>query len=353
VLFPWLTDDRSRVTAWVGLAKNVGKTTALSEALAELSLHGARPGVLSAGVDGERADAFSGATKPPVCVSEGTLFATARQALPRATAACTVVADTGIRSPLGDVLIAEVTAPGDVFLAGVRRRSELLRARDLLFAHGATHILIDGALDRRAAAAPELVSSVVLATGAVVAPTLDEVVLQTRAVVDRLRLPCVSPDHPLIGPLRQGTVCAQIGRDVVVLDGLRAVADPAQVAAWLREVRRADAGELRSVGIPGLVSDALLRALLPFAEAAGTLVCLDPTRLLAAERWVDRWRRGGGGLAVVAAARVAAVVVNPWAPGGCPIDPERFARQLADALPGVSIVDVRRGRVVLSPHEAP
>lgn len=341
LLLPSLHDPALRTLVWVGLAKNGGKTTSFVAALHELHAHGPPEGaigVLSSGVDGERNDAYSGAPKPRILIPTGTLVVTADRFIADAAGALAIVATTGMRSLLGEILVAEAQRPTEVVLAGLRRRSELLRARDLLFAQGATRVLVDGALDRRASADPVLADGIVLATGAVVAPDLAGVVDATRDVADRFRLPVAAAPPRSVDRVE----LALPDGPVLDVEAARAHAAPASIGDAIAHLRtRADGAPIRLYA-PGLVADPQLLAWLPHAAPDLALVLRDPTRLLASASLVRRWRASGASLAVLASPRLVAVAANPHAPGGSALDSDALLDALARALPDVDIVDVAR-----------
>ena len=73
-----LRESGARRIAFLGLAKNAGKTTALTAVLAELHRSGVRAAATSAGRDGEEFDAITGEPKPRFRVFPGQLVASAR-----------------------------------------------------------------------------------------------------------------------------------------------------------------------------------------------------------------------------------------------------------------------------------
>ena len=58
-----------------------------------------------------------------------------------------------------------------------------------MLAHGAEQVLIDGAIDRRAASSPEVADGLLMSTGAVLSDDIDEVVARTADAVELVRLP--------------------------------------------------------------------------------------------------------------------------------------------------------------------
>ena len=102
-----------------------------------------------------------------------------------------------MRTPLGQVLIARLHGDGAVEIAGPSAAADVRAAADAMLVHGAEQVLIDGAIDRRAASSPAIVDGLLMSTGAVLSHDLDEVVLQTKDAVDLVRLPRVDvPRRP-------------------------------------------------------------------------------------------------------------------------------------------------------------
>ncbi len=102
-----------------------------------------------------------------------------------------------MRTPLGRVLIARLRGAGAIEVAGPSAAADVRAVSDAMLAHGAEQVLIDGAIDRRAASSPEVADGLVMATGAVLDHDIDEVVLQTRDAVELVRL--ASVDDGLAG----------------------------------------------------------------------------------------------------------------------------------------------------------
>ena len=184
-----LTASTKRL-ALVGLAKNTGKTEALAAMLRELEAQGRRVGVTSVGRDGEERDVIdSRIEKPRVVLAAGSLVATADSLLRASAIAHELLEETGVRTPLGRVLVARLQEAGSIEVAGPSTAADMRMVSDAMLAHGAEQVLIDGAVDRRAASSPDVSDGLVMATGAVLDRDIDEVVLQTRDAVELVRLP--------------------------------------------------------------------------------------------------------------------------------------------------------------------
>ncbi|HEU4962694.1 MAG TPA: hypothetical protein VFV52_02400 [Bacilli bacterium] len=189
MLYRAIEQVNARRVALVGIAKHAGKTTAMNDLIESATHAGRRLGVLSIGVDGERQDAIMGVSKPEVYAPVGTLVASAGDVLNEGSAVLTVLERTGISSALGDVYLAEVTVAGTVLLAGIRYGKQVAQVLRRMEALGAELCLVDGAFERMMAADPELTDGVVLATGAVVGKSVEEVARQTAFFVQRFSLP--------------------------------------------------------------------------------------------------------------------------------------------------------------------
>ncbi|MEC9488126.1 MAG: hypothetical protein UMV23_01425 [Halanaerobium sp.] len=153
-----------RVVGVAGLAKNTGKTTAISCLLRELNKDGCPLAVTTIGYDGEELDNVTGLPKPRVYLQEGNIFATAHSCLQQSSVKATVRQETDIFTPLGMVVVAEVLGAGNVILAGPQTASGLKQIITILQGMGSKIILVDGALNRLV---PMIaVDVLVLATGA-------------------------------------------------------------------------------------------------------------------------------------------------------------------------------------------
>lgn len=324
-----------RVVAVVGTSKNAGKTTTLNRILARGRSLCGPIGLVSIGVDGEEADFWLGHPKPRILVQPGDRFATAEGALAAATAEVAIGVRTGRPSPLGDLVVATVTSPGAVLLAGVRAKADLQALVGGLQAMGAAKVLVDGSYQRTMAAAPDVSDGVVVATGAVLGPTVAQVAARTEAFVARLRLPAMDA--------RDAALLARAAREDVpwldARDGMRpfpgaldtAFGTPAALAATMPP------GDL-ALAVPGVVTDSLIDGL---SEAGGRSVRLlvhDATRVFAAWERVARFLARGGCIRVARPIRVLAITVNPAGIVGPDLPAGALVEAIAARIEGVPVL---------------
>lgn len=309
--------------ALVGLAKNTGKTETLAALLRELEAQGRRVGVTSVGRDGEERDVIDARIeKPRVRLAAGSLVATTDSLLRASGIPHELLEETGVRTPLGRVLIARLRHHGAIEVAGPSAAADVRAVADAMLAHGAEQLLIDGAVDRRAASSPQVADGLILATGAVLDHDIDEVVSQTRDAVELVRLPLAQEDgEPLELPGR-----------------LALTAAPERIAALLDE--HPDARWLHAAGaVPERFLDDLL-APLRHRRRELVVVVSDPTKVFLWRRGPEWYSRQGIHLRALARIDLAAVTVNPVAPQSHRFDSERLRELLTEALPDVAIFDV-------------
>jgi hypothetical protein len=317
-----LTASTKRL-ALVGLAKNTGKTETLAALLRELEKEGHRVGVTSVGRDGEERDVIdSRIAKPRVRLPAGSLVATTDSLLRASAIPHELLEATNVRTPLGRVLVARLRGAGAVEVAGPSAAADVRAASDAMLAHGAEQVLIDGAVDRRAASSPEVSDGLVIATGAVLDQDISEIVQQTKDAVELVRLPLVEEDH-----------------DGLALPPRFALsADAAQIEQLLDEHPGA-----RWLIVAGALSEGFLLSLLPalrHRQRELVLVVSDPTKVFLWKRGPEWYRRQGIHLQTLCRIELEAITVNPVAPQSHRFDSIQLRALLREAIPDTPIFDV-------------
>jgi hypothetical protein len=342
-----LTASAERL-ALVGLAKNTGKTEALAALLRELEANGRCVGVTSVGRDGEERDVIDfRIEKPRVVLPAGSLVATTDELLSASGLPHVLLEQTDARTPLGRVLIARLRGPGAVEVAGPSGAEQVRAVSDAMLAHGAEQVLIDGAIDRRAASSPAVADGLVMSTGAVLGEDIAEVVSRTRDAVELVRLQTVEESTET--GLRLRALAAQDGGRANLLVG----AEQEPVTLPPRFALSSDATQIAEVLdasptaqwliLAGALPDRFLRELLEATRRRRrelTLVVADPTRVFLAERGIDWYRRQGIAVQSLRPIELLALTVNPLAPQSHRFDSARLRALLAEAIPDVPIFDV-------------
>ena len=160
-------ESGARSLAVIGTAKNVGKTVTMNYLVSELSSRGMTLGLISSGRDGEIIDVLTGEPKPSVTPPAGTWIATAEGVLGEA-AMNIEIADVFERTGIfGRIIIGRMVESVPIELVGPPTAKELSLIVKNLLAFGADIVLVDGALDRKSAASPQVTDAAILSTGAV------------------------------------------------------------------------------------------------------------------------------------------------------------------------------------------
>ncbi len=337
----------ARRLAFVGLAKNTGKTETLTVALRELQERGQRVGVTSVGRDGEERDVIDiRIEKPRVELCAGSLLATTDALLRAGAIAHELVLETGVRTPLGRVLIARLHAQGIIEIAGPSAAADVREVCDAMLAHGAEQVLIDGALDRRAASSPAVSDGLVLSTGAALHEDIEQVVAHTRDAVELVRLPALRAPH--VRALAESGVASSLvgGPDEEPLT-LHPRFALTSTAPDIAQLLRARPGATHLL-VQGALCEPFLAELLlalgqlsPSGPASLTLVVADATRVFLTDHGPEWYRRQGLAVEVLAPIDLRALTVNPVAPHSHSFDSLRLRALLEEAIPDVPVLDVR------------
>jgi hypothetical protein len=337
----------ARRLALVGLAKNTGKTVALTALLSELAAAREPVGVTSVGRDGEQHDVIDfRIEKPLVRLAAGDLVATTDGLLRESGVPHELLQRTGIRTPMGEVLLARLNGAGTIEIAGPSAAADTRAVVDVMLERGATRALIDGAIDRRAASSPEVSDGLVMSTGAILSDDLEEVVARTAEAVALVRLAALGEDGEE-ARVREAARVQQAGVSTLLderLDSHRLperfvlTAEPPAIGEMLRAAQSP-----RWLLVAGALPERFLDGLVPHVRRSRrplTVVASDPTRLFLAGRDVEHYRRAGIELRVLRPIELLALTVNPVAPQSHSFESGALRALLAKSVPDVPIFDV-------------
>ncbi len=318
----------TRRLALVGLAKNTGKTETLAAILAEHAVAGRRVGVTSIGRDGEERDVIDGRiVKPRIRLVRGSLVATTDALLHASMIPHERLLRTGVRTPLGEVIVGELHEQGTIEVAGPSAAADVQAVSEAMAELGAEQVLIDGAIDRRAASSPAVADGLVMATGAVLSEDIEQVVALTTAAVELVRLP------------QARTLPGEEGKRIVPARQLVLSGEPPEIAELLRT--RAQESTLV---VHGALGERFLQGLLDARrERAGRelrIVVGDPTKVFLSGRAPSWYRRQGIAIEVLRTIELKAITVNPVAPQSHHFDSERLRALIEEAVGDVPVFDV-------------
>jgi hypothetical protein len=319
----------ARRLALVGLAKNTGKTVALAALLRELQAEDRCVGVTSIGRDGEEHDVIdTRIDKPRIFLAAGNLVASTDALLRASGVAHERLTQTGVRTPLGEVIIARLAEQGAVEVAGPSAAEDLREVGETMIGFGAEHVLIDGAIDRRAASSPDVADGLVLSTGAILSTDLEEVVARTRDAVELVRLPVAGEN----AAEQRITVTRRLALD----------AEPTEIATLLREHP-----QTMTLQVEGALGERFLEGLLAACKDLGPptrrelrIVAGDPTKVFLSHRGPGWYRRQGLCIEVLQVVGLKAITINPVAPQSHRFDSQQLRELIEAAVPDVPVLDV-------------
>ena len=296
--------------AFIGICKNAGKTTALCHLLDAWQAR--RLAITSVGQDGERCDLVTGTPKPEIPVTAGTLLATARGTLPQCQIMFEVLEESGISTPLGEVVLIRALTQGTVRIAGPSMVEQLPPIMERFRFYGAQHTLIDGAAARLSPA--RAAKAVVLCIGASFSADPIAVVAEAAHLCRCFSFPRTQQILPDSGWSSEENALA-------IENGL---------PRW-------EGGGRLLAG--GAVTSTVLRHLLA-ASPPECIVIRDATRWQADRFLTERYLQQGGSVFVTQPLRLAAVTANPFSARGTDFDAPYFLDLLRQTIP-LPIFDVR------------
>jgi hypothetical protein len=346
-LYDLITASPARRIAVIGLVKNAGKTTVVNALMANVAQ---RFGLTSLGLDGERTDHLTGLAKPRIVPPSGTFVATTTGSLDRSHYHLQTIEEMPFRTALGRVVIGIAGEHGEAIeVSGPTTLRQVRATADRLLELGAERVLVDGAINRLGSASPRVSDGLIMATGAILAERLEEVVQITAATFDMLTLP--QADEALRRALRGHDPAAT---RLLSLDGdgeqhpLRLPSLIGHGVAVAREVERLGT---QTLVVGGALAqdfvDDFLRALPP--RRSLRLVVRDATVLILPATTVARLRRRLR-IEVLHPLNVLAVTTNPFRLPQ-PYNPRVFFDAVVDAIGDrVAVFDVVNGLAHLPAH---
>ena len=322
----------------VGMAKNAGKTTALNFLIEEAMDDGIRLGITSIGRDGETQDLVTGTEKPKIYLDQDTIVTVPTQLYELADAGLEILKKTKYSTPMGDLLICRVADSGYVQIAGPPAAMDTKRVSEEMMGYGCELILIDGAIDRNAIASPETSDAIILSTGAVLSRSMRKVVDETAHVVNLYSIP----------EMEEGDARTLIEEnnfdDRIMLLDKDGTVHKLDLATGLGSSRFIDdeiTENTEYVYIPGAFTNSVIADINPKKLKRVRFILKNPTKIFFSAMDWGLWRKKGFRVNVLKNIEIAAITVNPWAPGGYTFDSDALRNAMQEAVPELPVIDVR------------
>ena len=328
--------SKYKTVSIVGMAKNAGKTTALNFFIEEAMDEGLRLAITSTGRDGEAVDLVTATEKPRIWLDQDTLVSVPTKLYELAEAGLEIVRMTKYHTSIGDTMICRVAESGYVQVAGPVTTADQVRLSGDFLSLGAELVLIDGAIDRKSIAAPESSDAIILSSGAVISRRMERVVEETAHVAGLYALEKL-PD----GDLRRALTEKKPKNVSVVKKGEIFELELKTGLSAGGALDEAIDEDTEAVYIPGALTKSVIEEIHPKKLRSLQIILKDPTKIFVGSKDWQQLRRRGLNVSVLENIRVAAVTVNPWAPGGYSFDHKALKDAMQAALPDIPIIDVR------------
>ena len=333
-----LTSDLKKV-AFIGLAKNTGKTIAMLTLINELFECNKVFGITSIGHDGEKFDQTNNLIgKPRIFLPQDSLVSTTDRLIQESLTPCRIVLQTDYFTPLGRVCIANILQSGEIEVAGPSTASGISQVADQMLDMGAEKVLIDGAINRKAIASPNLSQGVFIATGAVLSRVFNDVLRETKVAILSFQLQKTSRIfvqnifHP-----ESNFFINSNNRIVAEIEG-SLLNNYHRIEPILRKERPIGLVANKSIteNFLNFILDLKKRILLANFE----IILHDYTKLFLETRDIEFYAKYGLQLSVMNPIRILAITVNPVAPLSHSFNSERLVSDLEMTLKGIQVMDV-------------
>ena len=322
------------------MSKNAGKTFTLNHLIEDAEEQGLIIGITSIGRDGERVDVVTDTEKPTIFLPQNSYVATTTKLLEISDATVSIEEVTPFDTPLGEVIIGKVIYDGHVQISGPQTLSETKYVSDRMLELGAQVSIIDGALDRKTSAAPEISQATILASGASFDRSMNKVVEETAHIASLFKLPNLEEYRQEIQELLDKKTYATIDRHGVVY--------PLDLATGLgagRILADAITEDTKYLILPGALTSNVASDLLsnsPYTKNI-RIVVSDATKVFIDAKSYKRLIRRGLYIEIVHFSELVAITLNPFAPEGYQFDASLFRKAMGEKISNVEIVDLMMG----------
>ncbi|MEE0771880.1 MAG: hypothetical protein UIJ87_01730 [Anaerovoracaceae bacterium] len=320
----------------VGMAKNAGKTTALNYLIEEAMDEGLVLGVTSTGRDGESTDIVTGTDKPRVFLDTDTIVSVPTQLYELADAGLEILKMTEYGSSIGQIMLCRVVSSGYVQVAGPVINASHRKMCEEMLQLGAQLVLIDGAIDRKSIAAPGTSDAIILSTGAVLSRSMKKVIEETAHTVGLYRLPCLEDGRD------KDNIYNHLGKEKLMIAGGGEIRE-LDLTTGLGAGKYLDSiidENTEYIYVPGAFTGSVVSDIAPKKLKDITFVLKDPTRIFIDSVSWGQLRKKGLKVKVLENINVAAITVNPSAPGGYAFEHEELLRGMQEAIADIPVIDV-------------
>lgn len=314
-----LTDKYTSLSI-IGMCKNAGKTTVLNYLIRSYGTDKVL-GLTSVGRDGESIDLVTRTQKPEIYLYKNTLAATASTLLQFCTASPEILLNSGMRTPLGEVVVFKAKHGGFAELAGPSDIKGLIAIRNLLFSLGAEKVIIDGAISRKSPGSSKIAEAIIFSAGAAHSKNINTVVGDACFACEIFLLPEAMGISKKITDLNKNAAFDENGTVFTFnLENLKDIIQNEHISY---------------IFLSGALTDTVLLTLMefPLKLEHKIFVIEDSSKMLASREIYQGFYNRHGRLKVLKSINLAAVTINPTSPYGYSFDAKEFIEKMQEALP--------------------
>jgi hypothetical protein len=328
----------------IGLGKNTGKTFSFNQLLMEACHLGINVAMTTIGLDGEERDSLSYNEKPRIIIRPGQIVANAKSLILDSGLDYEIIGNTGIMTPLGEVILARALSTGKTLLAGPSTGHELVLVKQQLEKAGIDLLLVDGAIDRRSFAAPMVTDTTVLAVGTEVSWDRQLLLERLKYQVAILTLPAWN--NPKLAVQVRGLATeADLKLALLSAEGVLSRVSHEDVVHNPHVLAELMDGQTETVYVQGMLSDEVLALILSRKPGAALLTILvsDPTSVFLGKQSFLRLRSNQAVLKVLDSIHLSAVTVNPFSSRFGLADPLPLLADVGQAVDPIPAFDLNLG----------
>ncbi len=337
LLIEYIEESNLNIISIIGMAKNAGKTVTLNNIIKEAYAKGYNLAILSYGRDGEEVDAITRQNKPRIFIPPETVFITTSKAYACSIIIARKLANTGIKTILGNVNIYKTGAnSGYCELTGVNTVSQINKIKKLI-PEGIDLILIDGALDRKSSVMPD--KGFILATGAVAGDNEKEVIENTVDVVEKLTLARIT-DLGLRDNVKK-TYAAESDAVVDCNNNLKLFSSALSFNNIEKIKNVSNSKKIKAVILKGALVDSFVEKLQPFKNLRGSkIIVKDGTKIFLNHHSLNILKKYNIQIVVARSLKLLGITVNPVSPSGLIINSNAIIAGLKKKIKGIPVLNL-------------
>lgn len=336
-----LIKDKYKIISIIGMSKNSGKTVTLNKLIQEAVEEGIPIGMTSIGRDGESLDRVTETEKPKIFAEEDTIIATTTGLLEMGDATIEILKVTPFTTPLGNVVIGRVKAPGYIQIAGPQSLRDIRYVCDTMLGLGAKFVVIDGAIDRKSSAAPAISEATILSSGAILSRDMNRVLEETIHTVRLLSLPQIQKEY-----LSKVRKIIFENKMVVINENLEIEEIPLTTALGKgHQISEYLGKDSRVLVIPGSLVKGSLEDITRSTRAYKNMdiVVGDGTKVFIPPKDYLLFEKMGIRIKVAYQINLIGLTINPYSPSGYFFEPKSFLEKMREYIKDIPVMDIMQG----------